>query len=105
LVSSSFAQGTKREPFPLVNYAGNTCPEIISTHIFDGSCCSLADTDTGGCGGLSVINGRCKLRRLEWIVVVEMQWCVRAIDTQKYVLAIFCRFEEIFGIWTSLCST
>jgi hypothetical protein len=56
------AQGTKNEPFPLIETSSLGCEAILADHTFEGSCCSLADPlpPVTGCK-LSVVDGNCKV--------------------------------------------
>lgn len=107
LISSSVhAQGTKQEPFPLVERVTQACAEILMSHIIEGNCCSFQDTDEGGCE-LSVINGRCKVRTflknfMEGRTLFRFQnWEFSTVFLlSTFIFTWFFRLMETFGIWT-----
>lgn len=63
VLSLAIAQQVRVENFPLADDVPVDCEEVIETHTFSGTCCSLNTTSGNGCV-VNVANGNCVVRRL-----------------------------------------
>jgi hypothetical protein len=56
---------SKNEPFTLES--NESCDTMVASHSFEGTCCSVTNTETGGCK-LTVVNGMCSIVGPTWSV-------------------------------------
>lgn len=77
----------KTEPFPLKIDSDLPCADIVSTHTFEGSCCSLSDRQAPNSGcELTVINGRCTVDGDIWRVVFVSTFQFNDCPESEYVI-------------------
>eukprot|EP00980_Cylindrotheca_fusiformis_P021203 scaffold8150_cov118-Cylindrotheca_fusiformis.AAC.12 len=80
---STMAQEIKVEQYPMDIEAEQPCSAIIATHAFNGDCCTVKDTNDGGCV-LIVTNGKCSVEGDIWYLDYTSTYTLDGCPTSQY---------------------